>query len=72
MRWLKRLFRLKTDWRDEWDQRSLDVAMGWNRNTIAYRITDPIWYVAPNGDHVQVLPDGTEIRYGTPIAVSSQ
>ncbi|AHG23823.1 hypothetical protein CH25_gp63 [Mycobacterium phage EagleEye] len=39
MRWLKRLFRRKTDWRDEWDQRSLDVAMGWNRNTIAYRIT---------------------------------
>lgn len=35
----------------------------WERNVITFRITDPIFYDAPNGDRVQVLPDGSEFRY---------
>ncbi|QFG11550.1 hypothetical protein PBI_MAMINIAINA_37 [Mycobacterium phage Maminiaina] len=69
--WIRRLFKRNPDRYPEWrpdqtltpENRSMVGLDGWDRNVITYRITDPIFYVAPNGDRVQVLPDGSEIRW---------
>ncbi|AXH48811.1 hypothetical protein SEA_STEAMY_36 [Mycobacterium phage Steamy] len=58
MRWLKRLFA-----REPAEPEAPFTTVEWHYNPIMIRITDPIWYTAPNGDRVQVLPDGSEVRY---------
>ncbi|QGJ88316.1 hypothetical protein SEA_DREAMTEAM1_36 [Mycobacterium phage DreamTeam1] len=69
MKWLRRLFNRNPDRWPEWrpDQiltpENRTLVGEWNTNLITYRITDPIFYTAPNGDRVQVMPDGSEFRY---------